>query len=69
MGIMRCRDKDGVIREVVVLKGDKGDKGDKPTKGVDYFTEADKQEIVDEATAVIEQLTGITDAIKRVVGV
>lgn len=28
-------------------KGDKGDPGDTPVKGVDYFTEADKQEIID----------------------
>ena len=41
------------------LKGEKGDKGDKgadghtPVKGTDYFTEADKQELV---TAVIAAL-------------
>lgn len=39
-------------------KGSKGDKGDKPVKGTDYFTEADKQEIVGEVTA---SLDGIPD--------
>ena len=28
MGIMRYRGADGIVREVVVLKGDKGDKGE-----------------------------------------
>lgn len=31
-------------------KGEKGDKGDKPIAGVDYFTDADKQELVNEVT-------------------
>lgn len=34
-------------------KGDKGDPGSTPVKGVDYYTEADKQEIVDD---VLEQI-------------
>ena len=38
-------------------KGDKGDKGEKgadghtPVKGIDYFTEADKEEIVNDVLA------------------
>lgn len=35
-------------------KGDKGDKGDTPIKGIDYWTEADKQEIVDEVLSGIK---------------
>ena len=34
-------------------KGDKGDKGDTPQKGTDYYTEADKAEMV---TAVLNAL-------------
>ena len=39
------------------LKGDKGDTGDPgytPVKGVDYFTEAEKTEMVNEAAAAIQ---------------
>ena len=38
------------------LKGDKGDKGDtgaKPVKGADYFTEADKVEIAEQAAQMV----------------
>lgn len=35
--------------------GPKGDKGDKPIKGTDYWTAADKQEIVDEAVQETEE--------------
>ena len=30
------------------IKGDKGDKGDPPVKGTDYWTSADKADIVNE---------------------
>ena len=51
----------------VGLKGDKGDKGDKgadgkdgktPIKGVDYWIEADKQEIVNDTLAALPKWTG-----------
>lgn len=52
----------------VSLKGDKGDKGDagdagySPVKGVDYWTEADKEEIVSEVEAdVAKELGGKVD--------
>lgn len=49
----------------VSLKGDKGDKGDagySPVKGVDYWTEADKEEIVSEVAAdIAEDLNGKVD--------
>ena len=49
----------------VSLKGDKGDKGDagySPVKGVDYWTEADKEEIVSEVEAdIAEELGGKVD--------
>lgn len=43
------------------FKGDKGDKGDNgytPIKGTDYFTEADKQEIVDDVLEHVEIPSG-----------
>lgn len=58
----------GVLQGV---KGDKGDKGDPgapgqdgapgktPIRGIDYFTQADKDEIIDE---VIEATAGLTDS-------
>ena len=42
----------------VGLKGDKGDKGDTPVKGTDYWTEADKAEIVDDVLAALPTWTG-----------
>ena len=33
--------------------GNKGDKGDKPVKGVDYFTQADQEEIVQQVIAAL----------------
>ena len=43
------------VKRVLIgnVKGPKGDKGDKPEKGKDYFTEADKAEMVNE---VLESL-------------
>ena len=40
------------------LKGDKGDKGDTPVKGTDYWTEADKAEIVADTLAALPTWTG-----------
>lgn len=36
-------------------KGEKGDKGDVPVKGVDYYTEEDKDEIINDVTEVISK--------------
>ena len=47
--------------EVVSIKGEKGDKGDtgaSPVRGVDYWTAADKQEIVDSTLAALPTWTG-----------
>ena len=58
MAILRVRGEDGVVREVLALRGEQGDQGlpgadgHTPERGVDYWTEADKGEIkryVDEA--------------------
>ena len=45
--ILRVRDKDGNILEIPAIKGDK------PTKGIDYFTEEDKNEMRDEVFAIM----------------
>ena len=52
--ILKFKDENGNISSVPAIKGDKGDKGDTgadgytPVRGTDYWTEADKAEIVDE---------------------
>ena len=38
--------------------GLKGDKGDTPVKGTDYWTAADKQEIIDDTLAALPKWTG-----------
>ena len=48
MSVLKIRDKDGNIQEILALKGDKGDA---PIKGKDYFTEADKAEMVNAVLA------------------
>lgn len=42
----------------LVIKGDKGDPGDTPVRGVDYWTDADKAEIV---KALSEDVLGDID--------
>ena len=85
MALMRVRDKDGNIKPILAIKGEKGDsayqiaqtngfegtsaewleslvgpKGDKPVKGEDYWTDADKEEVVNDATdSVIESVTNM----------
>lgn len=67
MAILKIRDSDGTVQEILALKGDKGDKGEKGDKGdtgatgakgadgADYvLTEADKQDI---ATKVVGMLS------------
>jgi hypothetical protein len=39
-------------------KGDKGDKGDTPIKGTDYYTEADKTEIINAVIAALPVAEG-----------
>ena len=43
----------GVWQTVPAIKGDKGDPGTTPVKGVDYYTEADKQEMLQLVLAAI----------------
>lgn len=55
MAILKIKDENGNIIEIPALKGDKGDNGSTPVKGVDYWTEADKNEI---NAYINEQLEG-----------
>lgn len=41
-------------------KGEKGDKGDAPIKGVDYFTEEEKEELLSEPREVIHLANGMS---------
>ena len=45
---------------VVNIKGNKGDKGDTPVKGRDYFTEAEKEEMIDAVIAAITDLDEVS---------
>lgn len=58
---------DFTAEQLAALKGDKGDKGDPgakgadgktPVKGTDYWTAADKQEIVDDVLSALPTWTG-----------
>ena len=40
-------------------QGEKGEKGDTPEKGVDYWTETDKQEIVNDVLAALPTAEGV----------
>lgn len=60
MGVLYIRDANGVWQAVTSIeggpgepgqKGDKGDPGHTPVRGVDYFTEADVQAMVDAVIA------------------
>lgn len=48
--ILKFKDKNGNISSVPAIKGDKGDT---PVKGIDYFTDADKQEIINAVLAAL----------------
>lgn len=60
MAVLKVRNELGVFENVPTLRGPKGDRGEPgpqgepgktPVKGVDYYTDEDKQEIVREVIA------------------
>ena len=56
MAILRVKDSDGNIIEIPAIQGEtgpRGPKGDAPIKGTDYWTEEDKQEIVNDVIAAL----------------
>lgn len=65
--VLRIKDKYGNVRDVPALIGPQGDPGPKgdpgkpgytPKKGVDYFTEADKAEMVAATIAALPVYNG-----------
>lgn len=55
MSVLYIRDKDG---NLIPVKTIQGAPGDTPVKGVDYWTEADKQAIVDDVLKALPTWTG-----------
>lgn len=51
--ILSIRDENGNWIEVPAIQGDAGKDGKTPVKGTDYWTAADKQEIVDDVLSSI----------------
>lgn len=51
--ILRVRDNDGNVYDIKAIAGQP------PVKGVDYWTEADKYEIVTEATEAARPVRGV----------
>ena len=49
--ILQVKDANGNWISVPSLTGEKGEKGDSPVKGTDYWTAADKAEIVADVIA------------------
>ena len=49
--ILRVKDENGAWIAVPALVGPKGDTGPAPVRGVDYWTEDDKTEVVEEVLA------------------
>ena len=50
MAILKIRDENGVVHEVLALKGEKGDRGE---DGNVSFTDADKEELVNMVLAAL----------------
>lgn len=66
MAILRLRDENGNVFPVPALigeKGDTGEKGDKPVRGVDYFTEADKEQMVRDVIAALPVYEGEVETV------
>ena len=59
MSVLYIRDKDGNFIPLKTIKGDSGEPGYTPQRGIDYWTEEDKQEIIGETKEqVSESLDG-----------
>ena len=56
--ILRVRDNDGNIVEIPVMQGPTGPAGSTPEKGVDYWTEDDKSEVVSDVLAALPTWNG-----------
>lgn len=61
MSVIRFRDESGKVHEIIALRGVSGKDGRTPEKGVDYYTEADKAEMVQEVLAALPVYNGETE--------
>lgn len=57
--MLKVKDDNGNVFEVLAIKGEDGQDGYTPVKGVDYFTESDKQEIVERVLANMPSAEGV----------
>lgn len=60
MANLKIKDENGNWISLPPLKGDKGEDGYTPVKGVDYFTEEDKQEFLNKIESKIEIPTKVS---------
>lgn len=70
--ILRVRDENGNVYAIPAIRGETGPKGPKgdtgpagsegytPVKGADYFTEADKTELVNDVLAALPAAEGVS---------
>lgn len=68
MAILKVRDDNGNVFEIPAIVGAKGEKGADgytPVKGVDYFTESEKQEVAREAAALVDVDVDTSDFISK----
>lgn len=60
MSVLYVRDENGNFKEMKTLQGPKGDPGSTPERGVDYWTEADKTEIVSNVLTALPNASGVS---------
>lgn len=58
MPILRVKNENGEWVEIPALVGPAGPQGPSPERGVDYWTDEDKQKIVDDVLAALPTWTG-----------
>lgn len=58
MSVMYVRDKDGNLIPIRTIQGPPGEPGKTPVKGTDYFTDADKTEMVNAVIAALPKYAG-----------
>ena len=62
MAVLRVKQADGTWAEIPALvgpKGDKGNDGKTPVKGTDYWTAADREQMVSEVLAALPDAAGV----------
>lgn len=69
MSILRIKDSEGKIHEVLAIKGKDGKDGKTPEKGIDYFTPADKEKMVQDVLGMIGGVPvfGVVDSSNNII--